>query len=199
MSSFVLTQLDASISLFTSLLQHGARTPRYKRNLQWLIKLRARALAETSTASNAQRNGAQVGVDQAHGNNTEEQRDDEDVELLGWRTRLIERAGQDRQKIIKTINLATAPDSSQFQDNASLQQKESMPDGQIGALDLGLSNASLPMATLDSMNDVVSQIETCGFCWTTLTSIIFSSHSYTNFGIRCSYRMCLRDLKISLM
>ncbi|CAI6088301.1 unnamed protein product [Clonostachys chloroleuca] len=157
MSSFVLTQLDASISLFTSLLQHGARTPRYKRNLQWLIKLRARALAEISTASNAQRNGAQVGVDQAHGNNTEEQRDDEDVELLGWRTRLIERAGQDRQKIIKTINLATAPDSSQFQDNASLQQKESMPDGQIGALDLGLSNASLPMATLDSMNDVLHE------------------------------------------
>ncbi|CAH0022329.1 unnamed protein product [Clonostachys rhizophaga] len=157
MSSFVLTQLDASISLFTSLLQHGARTPRYKRNLQWLIKLRARALAEISTASTAQRNGAPGDVDQGHGNNAGGEGDDEDVELLGWRTRLIERAGQDRQKIIKTISLATAPASSQFPDGGNLQQKESMPDGQIGALDLGLSNASLPMATLDSMNDVLHE------------------------------------------
>jgi hypothetical protein len=199
MSSFVLTQLDASISLFTSLLQHGARTPRYKRNLQWLIKLRARALTEISTASTTQRDGAQRDAEQGHRNDVEEERDDEDVELLGWRTRLIERAGQDRQKIIKTISLATAPAGSQFPDSGSLQQKESMPDGQIGTLDLGLSNASLPMATLDSMNDVVSPNEEFKPLWTMLISIVLSSLSYTNFGIQCSYRMCLRDLKISLM
>uniref|UniRef100_A0A8H7NQV2 Xylanolytic transcriptional activator regulatory domain-containing protein n=1 Tax=Bionectria ochroleuca TaxID=29856 RepID=A0A8H7NQV2_BIOOC len=138
MSSFVLTQLNASISLFTSLLQHGARTPRYKRNLQWLIKLRARALTEISTASTTQRDGAQRDAEQGHRNDVEEERDDED-------------------KIIKMISLATAPVGSQFPDSGSLQQKESMPDGQIGTLDLGLSNASLPMATLDSMNDVLHE------------------------------------------
>ncbi|VUC36500.1 unnamed protein product [Clonostachys rosea] len=157
MSSFVLTQIDAAISLFTSLLQHGARTPRYKRNLQWLIKLRARALTEISTASAAPRNGAQEGTEVDSGSSSEEKRDDEDVELLGWRTRLIERAGQDRQKIIRTISLAAAPASSQFPDGGTLLPKENMPMGQISALDLGLSTASLPMASLESMNDVLHE------------------------------------------
>ncbi|KAL1866188.1 hypothetical protein Daus18300_006852 [Diaporthe australafricana] len=139
MAGFVLAQINAAISLFTSLLQHGARTPRYKRNLQWLLNLRTQALSKTSKASNTQEGGdPQSGADQDqqsnHGDGHREQ--DEDLELLGWRTRLIERAGQGRKKTIRTIPLAETPTGSQI-------------------TDIAMPSASLPAVTLDSTNDIV--------------------------------------------
>lgn len=117
MAGFVLAQIDAAISLFASLLQHGARTPprRYKRNLQWLLELRTRALSKTSKVSTThEQGGPQRDADQDrqsnHGGGDGHREQDEDVELLGWRTRLIERAGQGRKKTIRTIPLAETPD-----------------------------------------------------------------------------------------
>lgn len=139
MAGFVLSQIDAAISLFTSLLQHGARLPRYKRNLQWLLNLRTRALSKTSKASTtAQQEGGpsqQDGTKEGDGDNSRDQ--DEDMELLGWRTRLIERAGQGRGKTVRTIPLAETPTGSQITDAA-------MP------------STSLPAVALDSTNDIVS-------------------------------------------
>lgn len=148
MAGFALSQIDAAISLFTSLLQHGARLPRYKRNLQWLLNLRTRALSKTSNASaaatqqegepsapqrDAGRGDRQGGSADAVADGHRDQ--DEDVELLGWRTRLIERAGQGRGKTVRTIPLAETPTGSQITDV--------MP------------SASLPAVTLDSTNDIV--------------------------------------------
>ncbi|EPE06816.1 hypothetical protein F503_03243 [Ophiostoma piceae UAMH 11346] len=114
MANFVLLQIDTAIFLFTSLVQNGANTARYQRNLQWLQKLRTRAASKMAEAS-AQTMKQQSTTDIAneHGNtstdttnpvmttpdqinqNTE---DGEDVELIGWRTRLIRHADQQHRQ-----------------------------------------------------------------------------------------------------
>ncbi|KAM0226779.1 hypothetical protein ACHAPO_012076 [Fusarium lateritium] len=121
MTQFALTQIDAAISLFTSLLQHGAQTPRYKSNLQWLLNLRTRALAKISSVSTSQRGNPQGDVDEQRQSDSGDREDDEDVEMLGWRTRLIERAGQNRQKTIRTIRLSETPTLHDFWDPVLLQ------------------------------------------------------------------------------
>lgn len=147
MAGFALSQIDAAISLFTSLLQHGARLPRYKRNLQWLLNLRTRALSKTSRASAQEQEGEpsaqrDVGADRQQGGggdvDGEGHRDqDEDVELLGWRTRLIERAGQGRGKTVRAIPLAAeTPTGSQI-------------------TDMAMPSASLHTVAHDSTNDIV--------------------------------------------
>lgn len=190
MAGFVLSQIDAAISLFTSLLQHGARTPRYKRNLQWLLNLRTRALSKTSKASatttQPEGDGASssqrvAGPDRQDGGGDgdgEAHRDqEEDVELLGWRTRLIERAGQGRGKTVRTIPIAAeTPTGSQITDMA-------MPSN------------SLPAVTLDSTNDIVRRLEKSN-------SLMIGTNvppSYGTFGTRCSYRMFLDLLAIIQM
>lgn len=99
MATFALSQIDAAIGLFTSLTQHGAGTPRYNRNLRWLLKLRNRASSKIHTMASTRRNSD---ADASGENGSRE--DCEDVELLGWRTRLIERSDRERQTI-KTIHL----------------------------------------------------------------------------------------------
>lgn len=112
MSAFVLEQIDAVITLFNSLIQAGAGTPRYRRNLQWLLKVRARIgskIAKSKEAQTVRQAHTQIRDDQV---TSEEREDGEDVELLGWRTRLIERAGQNH-KTVRTIRLtATTPTGS---------------------------------------------------------------------------------------
>lgn len=187
MAGFVLSQIDAAISLFTSLLQHGARTPRYKRNLQWLLNLRSRALSKTSKASATQQQeggnpltqpAAASEQQQGSGEGGDDRRDqDEDVELLGWRTRLIERAGQGRGKTVRTIPLvAETPTGSQITDAA-------------------IPSASLPALTLDSTNDIVRWLEQSN----RMEVGANSRPSYGTFGIRCCYRTSLGPLVIIRM
>lgn len=186
MAGFVLSQIDAAISLFTSLLQHGARTPRYKRNLQWLLNLRTRALSKTTKAS-ADGNGAppqrvvdpdrqQDGDGDGDGDGHRDQ--DEDVELLGWRTRLIERAGQGRGKTVRTIPLAAeTPTGSQI----------------TGA---AMPSSSLPAVTPDSTNDIVRWLKENS------NPLVIGANvrpSCETFGIQCSCRMFLGLLAIIQM
>ncbi|CAK7207518.1 hypothetical protein SEUCBS139899_010328 [Sporothrix eucalyptigena] len=90
MAHFVLLQIDRAIALFTSLVQNGANTPRYQRNLQWLHKLRARAAAKKARAEEQPDAGRAAITDQGQ--------DDKDIELIGWRTRLIRQADQQQQQ-----------------------------------------------------------------------------------------------------
>lgn len=182
MAGFVLSQIDAAISLFTSLLQHGARTPRYKRNLQWLLNLRTRALSKTSKGSATQQEGnAREHGDRQQGGGGDGDADgdghrdqDEDVELLGWRTRLIERAGQGRAKTVRTIPLAETPTGSQI-------------------MDMAMPSASLPTLSLDSTNDIVGRP---GLLVVVKADV---STSFGTSGIRCSCRMFLDLLAIIQM
>jgi hypothetical protein len=73
LANFCLGQIDHSIRLYGLVLRDHA-IPSLVQNHQWLLRLRARAAA---TLEHAQPTGAD---------------EDVDVELLGWRTRLIERA-----------------------------------------------------------------------------------------------------------
>lgn len=155
MATFVLAQIDAAIDLFTSLIQQGASTPRYKRNLQWLSKLRARAASKISTASTTQEvdSHRDTGLDPRR--SREDAEDGEDIELLGWRTRLIERVGQGRQTI-RTIRLATTQTSSHTKKISSQQSNENQLDGpQIRVRAGETPNASLHMVTPDSTDALV--------------------------------------------
>lgn len=159
MASFVLTQIDAAITLFTSLLQHGDRTPRYKRNLQWLLNLRSRALLKIQKASSLQTGGLQQDTHPARQYDTGdgEVHEDEDVELLGWRTRLVERAGQGRQKTIRTIHIASTPTGSQLIDSPNPPLNESQLEDQLRNSLFPMPITSLSMETPESTNDIVSE------------------------------------------
>ncbi|KAA8642659.1 Zn(II)2Cys6 transcription factor [Aspergillus tanneri] len=157
MATFVLAQIDAAIDLFTSVIQQGANTPRYRRNLQWLLKLRTRASSKISAAKSTQRPQSQRDRDSSCPG-TREREDSEDVELLGWRTRLIERAGQDRQTI-RTIDFAATPDGSQpNHSNPSPNQSHFVgSQGQMRIIDGLMPGASLPFVTPDSTDDLLQE------------------------------------------
>lgn len=158
MTKFALTQIDAAISLFTSLLQHGAQTPRYKSNLQWLLNLRTRALAKVSSVSTSNRGNAQGNGEEQGQDNNQDGEDDEDVELLGWRTRLIERAGQNQQKTIRTIRLSETPTVSPNMNVVNSSLNSFHPQTQTGASNMPDDNPSMPAMNMDSTNDLVRYI-----------------------------------------
>jgi hypothetical protein len=156
MSTFVLAQVDAAIELFIFLIQHGAGTPRYQRNLQWLLKLRARALSKISTVASAPQDDPQQHVDN-NWRRTDDTENGEDVELLGWRTRLIERGGKDRQTI-RTIRIPTTPTDSHTT-NISNRLAEEYHLGnthdQLRMAEMLTSSASLPSTIADSTDELV--------------------------------------------
>ncbi|KIR39943.1 hypothetical protein I307_04958 [Cryptococcus deuterogattii 99/473] len=90
MATFALSQIDASITLYTSVVQSHA-SPRLAKNLQWLLRLRHRA----HTKMNQNPPDPEVEAMASMQTSNEE---DEDIELLGWRTRLIHRATKGTQK-----------------------------------------------------------------------------------------------------
>lgn len=202
MTNFVLPQIDAAISLFTSLLAYGARTPRYKRNLKWLLNLRTRALSKVSEVADARKGVRQDNNRSARTRTTQDgygdrgqedhENDEADVELLGWRTRLIERAGQGgRQKVVKTIHLDGTPTDSQVTDTAHFSLNESYVRGHPTALE---STTAIPAVTFDSTNDLVCYISKCGGVIKQYANVLAS---YATFGILCFCRTYLGQLMIS--
>ncbi|OQV06667.1 Fungal specific transcription factor domain-containing protein [Cladophialophora immunda] len=181
MANFVLAQIDAAIDLFTSLTQLGTNTPRYHRNLQWLVKLRARASSKISRASTAQKANAERGADPDVRRSSEDREDGEDVELLGWRTRLIERAGQDRLTI-RTIRFAATPTGSHITDISGHPPDNRQPvgpQGQPRTAEMMMPSASLPFLTPDPTDDLLRDF------WDPmlLQDIFGSSHDQANlFG-----------------
>ncbi|KAF2675737.1 hypothetical protein K458DRAFT_411013 [Lentithecium fluviatile CBS 122367] len=144
MSAYVLTQIDIAIDLFTSLLHHGAGTPRYHRNLEWLLKLRARASFKMSAASTSRMAGSQRDANPDWRRRSEVEEDSEDLELLGWRTRLIERAGQTSQTV------------SGYKCSRSLAVNNLRGHQcQMGMADTMMSGTQLPPATPDSTDDLL--------------------------------------------
>lgn len=94
LAAFAVSQIETAIALFSSAVQMHA-SPRAVGNLQWLLRLRSRALSKMHAAPNG-------GGDAGRAMDPEQSDSDEDVELLGWRTRLIERAAAGAQTA-KTI------------------------------------------------------------------------------------------------
>ncbi|KAI9147388.1 hypothetical protein HJFPF1_12408 [Paramyrothecium foliicola] len=142
MGTIVIAKIDASIALFTSLIQHGAGTPRYQRNLQWLQKLRARAMAKIASASAALRSDSLVGSDQQADCDAGEDR--EDLELVGWRTRLIQLATDQKRTTTRTVRLTTTG-----RQNAEMQGSPSNESG------ITMPTTLLPISTSDSTDDIL--------------------------------------------
>lgn len=158
MSTFVLAQLDAAVDLFTSLIQHGANTPRYCSNLQWLLKLRARASSKVSAVTTAQTADSQRDTDPERQRSGADRKDSEDVELLGWRTRLIERAGREHQTI-RTIQLTEMPAGSHgtnIPHPPPNGHHAKGHQGELGLDDTMMPGSSLPLVTPDSTDELVS-------------------------------------------
>ena len=156
MSSFVLAQIDAAIELFVSVIKHGAATPRYQRNLQWLLKLRARAAAKIESAASGRHSAAPVQGD-SNPFRQQDSAEGEDLELLGWRTRLISRTGHERQTV-QTIRVPATPTgshttafSNQNADPANVADAED----QLRMAEMLTSNTSLPLSTADSTDELV--------------------------------------------
>lgn len=120
LAGFALSQIDAAISLYTAVVQ-GRGSRRMIHNLQWLLKLRQRASdriarAEASAASAGRGQGSEAGgpgqrvpSDSREGEGADEGSDSEEVELLGWRTRLIQRASGRHGPPTQTATTITLP------------------------------------------------------------------------------------------
>jgi hypothetical protein len=114
MAAFAVQQIELAISLYTSVCQHHPKDRRYRRNLEWLEKLRVRLTTKVAAASTAKSKDA--GNAQLH---SITDNGDAVDEFLGWRTRLIERTGQDRPTI-STIRSPATPAGSLATNNTQL-------------------------------------------------------------------------------
>lgn len=85
LASYALSLIDSAITLFTSIIQTHSTT-RLLRNLEWLLKIRQRASSRINAASTTQ-------ADCTAASGQEE----DDAELIGWRTRLVQRLGKGAQ------------------------------------------------------------------------------------------------------
>ena len=93
LAGFALSQIDAAIGLYTAVVQ-GRASRRMVNNLQWLLKLRQRAADKMARAARSAGSGDKTGNGQVGEEQGEGDADSDDVELLGWRTRLIQRAAK---------------------------------------------------------------------------------------------------------
>ncbi|KAI5480145.1 hypothetical protein MNV49_001805 [Pseudohyphozyma bogoriensis] len=102
LAHFAINIVDSCIASYTSVVW-SRNSPRMTKNLKWLVKLREKIgvkMAQIPEIASA--DGRSAG-EQEHNE------DDDDVELLGWRTRLIERDGQNSKSARTIPPLATFP------------------------------------------------------------------------------------------
>lgn len=125
MAAFGVQQIETAVSLYTSLCQHNPKDRRYRRNLGWLEKLRTRAASKLAAASTAQSKNADIGLQQKRHSIPEA--GDATDEFLGWRTRLIERTGQDRPTI-STIRSPSTPAGSLATNNTDPSPNATYPN-----------------------------------------------------------------------
>lgn len=119
LSDFALGLINTVIEAFTSAVQTGS-SPRLSTNLQWLIRLRRRC-QDAIDKSKCESAGQQTTSDNSTfalregdtGDNSD-QDDPDNFSLLGWRTRLIQRAafGGQVAKIISQSTPSQSNDSS---------------------------------------------------------------------------------------
>jgi len=180
LASFALAQMDTSIALY-SMAVNSRAVPRLLRNLQSLLRLRQKAWAAS----------LQVPADGDAGDTSAILPDDppdQVTELLGWRTRLIERAG--------TASKATTirPSVPTTESNATA---EVSPFAQISrAISLAFQTYVGPSATTaqrpdagpmaefidEPTNDFVSGMSLCD---SAVVAILIpdTRNSFNNFGI----------------
>jgi hypothetical protein len=120
LASYALSLIDSAIGLYTNIIQSHSTT-RLLRNLEWLLKLRQRASSRMATASSFQADYS-----------SREPEEEDDVELIGWRTRLIQRLGKGNNlatTVTPTQSAATpSPNTAMAQTISQALQKHFVPD-----------------------------------------------------------------------
>lgn len=158
MATFAFQQIETAVGLYTSLCQYNPKDRRYRRNLEWLQKLRARAAARLEAASTAQNKNAD-GSTQQKRHSVAENGDAAD-EFLGWRTRLIERTGQDRPTI-STILSPSTPAGSLGTSNPNASPNATYPSmlqGQQMSSEVAAMNTLQPWSSSDATNVAVREL-----------------------------------------
>lgn len=157
MAPFALEQIGVAVALFTSLTQHGANTPRYRRNLQWLQKLHTKASKRISEVSANKNLSLQQPITGSLHRSCEEREETDEVELLGWRTRLVERVGQGRPSRTTIHPPATPAGSLNSNPPTSVtDQNNNFDPNQLDVTDLTMPHATLPLTAPDPIDDLVS-------------------------------------------
>ncbi|KAM0750597.1 hypothetical protein T439DRAFT_380485 [Meredithblackwellia eburnea MCA 4105] len=159
--------VDSAINSYTSIVW-TRKSPRMVKNLKWLVRLKEKMANKV-----AQKQSPMNGMVAAGNADTVEDGtpDDDDVELLGWRTRLIERVGQGVQtaKTIPPSNSAISPNYAMAIATLAQGQSEQPSPGQLsqdqgfiensfstGDGDILLNSFWDPITSQQWMNDVTS-------------------------------------------
>lgn len=144
LAPLAMSLINSAIALYTSIVQNNS-TGRLLKNLEWLLRLRHRASA---------RMAATTGGDDAVQIDDDEE---EDVELLGWRTRLVSRLGKGAQTAITitpTQSTTTpSPNTTMARTIHQALQKQFGPDDQHNITQAAVT--SQPRTATDQATDVL--------------------------------------------
>lgn len=144
LAAFALSQIDATISLYTSLVQM-ASSKRILNNLRWLLRLRAHAVRKLEETTGMSSENVQQ--------ESNEDSEDENVELIGLKTRLIERASKGAQTA-RTISVQVNPAASDTTESTIGDMNgttyKALQELLYGP---GSSNQTLPAATNEVVNN----------------------------------------------
>lgn len=148
LASYALSLIDTAIGLHAHILQTNP-TARLRKNLEWLLRLKQRAATrmESSGSEDAREDVPGVGLEEG-----------DTSELIGWRTRLVERLGQGSQKattITPTASSTTpSPSTSIIRTISQALQDHVLPS--TDQLPQSYSNNSQDHATDILVRDVTS-------------------------------------------
>ncbi|BEJ05387.1 hypothetical protein CcaverHIS641_0212040 [Cutaneotrichosporon cavernicola] len=139
LAPYALTLIDSTILLLSRVIVSWP-SPRMAKNLKWLHRLRGRAAAKLSAVA-PNPNPIPTGTESGSTS------DDEDVELVGWCTRLVQR-GATGSQTVRTILSKSAPSPNVF--SSPNTELSSLLDAVIRnanaeKTDAGVSGSGLPM------------------------------------------------------
>jgi len=151
LASYALSLIDSAIGLYTNIIQSHSTT-RLLRNLEWLLKLRQRAGSRIASVSTMQLDHVAQTSD-----------DEDDAELIGWRTRLVQRLGKGTQMattITPSQSVATpSPNTAMARTISQALQKYFVPDE---APQIPPSNTNEVMLNTDQGTDMLVCRVCCG-------------------------------------
>ncbi|ORX41278.1 hypothetical protein BD324DRAFT_613935 [Kockovaella imperatae] len=132
LAQFALGQIDQAIDLFSAVLKHNP-SPSMVQNREWLVRLRQRAVAKISHESHKP---------STNDTSPASYEGEEDLELLGWRTRLIEQAGAGAHRATNII-----PKPRMDMPLSLGLRPEALPSGSLGGAQS--ANSPLPPAVAE--------------------------------------------------
>lgn len=141
LAPYALTLIESTILLLTRVIVSWP-SPRMTKNLKWLHRLRGRAAAKLATIT---RDRNPPPADESGSAS-----DDEDVELVGWCTRLVQRGATGAQTV-RTILSKSAPSPNVF--SSPSNELTSLLNAVMQSANVGSSSGSNLPITSPSQTD----------------------------------------------